>query len=846
MNSPRLCTFGGLKPDDLYIERPADGELQAALRAGEYAYVLSARQTGKTSLLLHTLRALRSQGFRGAKIDLGAFGSDASPDAFYESVAAEIADALGLDDSVVSACFTRWQRLTPVRRFLHFLHDAILAQETPIVLFIDEIEGFLKLPMHVVDDFMSALRTLYNDRAQQPAYRRLSCCLMGVCTPSDLIRDERRTPFNVARNITLADFTWPELRDGFLPALAEHARAEELLIRVFHFTNGHPYLSHRLVYDLVERIQARGVSSVDSADVDALVSERFLSNLGREQENFLEVERRLCLGSAHRVRQRVAQYRALRSGQKIVVRGRDPIQLELNLTGLVRSERQTDSDSILVVRNRIFAKLFDETWSPKSDPAKLDPGIWLQQQTEHWKDFDRNDAFVLRGEELYEAQGWIAQQRAVEASTREYLIASDRVDSRERAVRLYALLWTVLWSSFANFLLAAMLPKYWQWHDYPGLTFSSLLYGLPFALAPLSGWIADRLRLASASMLMAGLIAIPAGCACLFVDAVLPLRGLAWLALPLVLLGQVMQRPHIAVLVGLLYPRSDRRLELTYVAYYFFVNLGALLGPLLGDAALRLHGWPGALCTLLLGSLAALYSFAAARSVFLPPNLPLRHEPYEAPTDLRQRHRTLLLLVGAMGIFWSAFYAVGDTLRAQVAARPPTAMSQSQEILVQGLSSEAITPLLVLVLAPALAALLLIARHLRREPSAPVKISVGLAILLSALWFSAGTGATTRPWLTGLGLLTLAELLIVPASMAMTTALSPAPRLSATMGGYFFVMGVGAWTAELLMHSPMMLRLWTLLVGLCCLLFISRGRVWARLFPRAGDRLPLPARGFLR
>jgi hypothetical protein len=41
--------------------------------------------------------------------------------------------------------------------------------------------------------------------------------------------------------------------------------------------------------------------------------------------------------------------------------------------------------------------------------------------------------------------------------------------------------------------------------------------------------------------------------------------------------------------------------------------------------------------------------------------------------------------------------------------------------------------------------------------------------------------------------LTFAELLIVPVSMSMTTALSTSKTLSTMMGGYYFVMGLGSW-----------------------------------------------------
>ena len=43
-----------------------------------------------------------------------------------------------------------------------------------------------------------------------PDLHRITFCLLGVATPSDLIRDTRTTPFNIGRRIELSDFTEDE------------------------------------------------------------------------------------------------------------------------------------------------------------------------------------------------------------------------------------------------------------------------------------------------------------------------------------------------------------------------------------------------------------------------------------------------------------------------------------------------------------------------------------------------------------------------------------------------------------------------------------------------------------
>src|SRR5207248_147120 len=100
----------------------------------------------------------------------------------------------------------------------------------PIVLFLDEIDAVRSLPFST-DEFFAAIRECYNRRSQDPAFERLTFCLLGVATPSDLIQDTRTTPFNIGRRFELTDFTPAEaapLASGLVPtAIHEGHQAHE-------------------------------------------------------------------------------------------------------------------------------------------------------------------------------------------------------------------------------------------------------------------------------------------------------------------------------------------------------------------------------------------------------------------------------------------------------------------------------------------------------------------------------------------------------------------------------------------------------------------------------------------
>src|SRR5262249_54430850 len=145
----------------------------------------------------------------------------------------------------------------------------------------------------------------------QPALRRLCFVLIGVATPNELIRDPRRTPFNIGTGIELSDFTPAGARplaDGFgLPPDA----AEQLLQWVLAWTGGHPYLTQRLCRAVAEAERKQWTAGA----VDAVVAHTFFGETS-EKDHYGSVRRVLIerSGDAAAI---LTLYREIHRGRRV-------------------------------------------------------------------------------------------------------------------------------------------------------------------------------------------------------------------------------------------------------------------------------------------------------------------------------------------------------------------------------------------------------------------------------------------------------------------------------------------------------------------------------------------------
>jgi hypothetical protein len=341
-----------------YISRAADQNLHKFLQAGEFCYVLTARQMGKSSLMVRTAVRLRDNGTQVAVLDLTSLGQNLTTEQWYNGLLERVGQQFGREDELEEA-WLRFPQLGPMRRFMRAISDSVLpGLNDRAVIFVDEIDAVRSLPFST-DEFFAGIRECYNRRSLDPQLERLTFCLLGVATPSDLIRDTRTTPFNIGRRIELSDFTEQEATPLIQGLCADDAVGMALLQRIIYWTGGHPYLTQRLC-----RAVANDGKIHDTSGVDRLCEELFLSNRARERDDNLLFVRERMLRSEADTAALLTLYEKVRDGKTVRDDETSPLIPVLRLSGIARVE-----NGVLRARNRIYNKVFDDKWVSANMPG---------------------------------------------------------------------------------------------------------------------------------------------------------------------------------------------------------------------------------------------------------------------------------------------------------------------------------------------------------------------------------------------------------------------------------------------------------------------------------------------
>jgi hypothetical protein len=349
---PFFVTGGTLSPNDpSYIVRQADQELYDGLRQGDFCYVLTSRQKGKSSLMLRTAARLRQEGVAVVVLDLTGLGSNLTVEQWYDGLLSRVGQQLDLEDALDNFWLVSL-RLGPLQRWMEALRQVVLPRlECPLVICIDEIDYVRSLPF-ATNEFFAAIRESYIRRAEEPTLARLTFCVFGVATPIELIQDTHTTPFNIGRRIVLTDFTSAEAVSLLAGLKRPALHGAALLQRTLWWSGGQPYLTQRLCQAV-----ATTPAVTRPRDVDRLCAQVFFSPEARERDlNLPYVWAYLMRNTMQRI-SLLDMYARITQHQRIRDDETNPVLTQLKLSGITRVV-----NGYVRVHNPIYGHVFDRDW----------------------------------------------------------------------------------------------------------------------------------------------------------------------------------------------------------------------------------------------------------------------------------------------------------------------------------------------------------------------------------------------------------------------------------------------------------------------------------------------------
>jgi POT family proton-dependent oligopeptide transporter len=377
---------------------------------------------------------------------------------------------------------------------------------------------------------------------------------------------------------------------------------------------------------------------------------------------------------------------------------------------------------------------------------------------------------------------------------------------------------------FILFLTKALLIDTKQAGSIFGI-YTSLVYATPL----LGGYIADRYWGNRRSILVGGILMAIAQLL-MFVSAsmfAVPSTAtlIMYVALGFLIFGNGFFKPNISSMVGSLYPQGDSRVDSAYTIFYMGINAGALVAPLvcggLGDTGAPADfkwGFLAAAIGMVIGTIImVLYQ---NKYVITPEGEPIGMKPSfykknktEEELDAENGNKILskvekdrilaIFIITAFVIaFWAAFEQAGASLtifadqntnRDLFGWTIPASFFQS------------INPIFIVMFAPLFSVLWSTLAKKNREPSSPMKMVWGLAILALGyvlIAFSVkGIGMEEKIsmfFLVGMYFLhTCGELAISPVGLSVVNKLSPRRFASIMMAVFFLSSVVGNLAAGL-------------------------------------------------